>query len=109
VIGHNLGYFFDVIRVENFHADGEVAAEIDHGAQDVHGTGVPVDDGALRVILFEQVENFFLAGFGVQVDEFLLLGGGRNEIFQDSFLCRIEAGVFYPVKVEAAASRVYIS
>src|SRR5688572_33189380 len=82
VIGHNLGYFFDVIRVENFHADGEVAAEIDHGSQYVHGTGVPVDDGALRVILFEQVENFFLAGFGVQVDEFVLLGGGGDEVLQ---------------------------
>jgi hypothetical protein len=65
-----------------------------------------VDDRAADVVLFQEIENLLLAGFGVQVDEFVLLSGG-DEIFQDPSLRRVSAGVFYPVKVEAAASRVY--
>ena len=32
-----------------------------------------MDDRAADVVLFEQIENFFFAGFGVQVDEYFLL------------------------------------
>jgi len=34
-----------------------------------------VDDGVAYVVLFQQIENFFFAGFGVQVDELVLFGG----------------------------------
>ena len=54
-----------------------------------------------HVVFFQQVENFFFAGFGVQVDELVLFGGGGDEIFQDFSLRRISRSIFDPVKVEA--------
>ena len=48
----------------------------------------------------KKIEDFLLAGFGVKVDEFVLLSGGGDEVlqhFRDSR--RVSRRVFYPMKV----------
>jgi len=48
-----------------------------------------MDDGPAHSLFFQEIENFFLTGFGVQVDELVLLGSGGDKIFQDFLLRRI--------------------
>lgn len=60
-----------------------------------------MDDGAFLVVFLEQIENLLFPGLGVQVDEFVLLGGGGDEIFQHLSLRRISRRIFDPVKVQA--------
>ena len=59
-----------------------------------------MDDRAFDIVAFQQIQNFFFAGFGVEVDEFVLFPGGGDEIFQDFSLRRVSRGVLDPVKIE---------
>ena len=66
-----------------------------------------MDDRAFDVVAFQQIENFFFAGFGVQVDEFLLFPGGGDEILQNFSLRRIMRSVLDPVKIEADLTSLF--
>jgi hypothetical protein len=68
-----------------------------------------VDDGAADVIFHKQVEDFFFARFGVQIDELVLLAGRGDEVLQDFPLRGIGRRVCATVKVEAASSWVHNS
>ena len=109
MVGNGFGDFLDVVGIKHFHTDREVAAEVDHRLQDIHRAGVPVDDGAADVVSLQQIENFFLTSFGVQIDEFFLFAGGSDKIFHDFSLRRIGRSIFDPVEIEAAASWVFHS
>ena len=48
----------------------------------------------------KQIEDFFFAGFGVQIDELVLLAGGGDEVFQDFSLRGIGGRVLHPMKIQ---------
>ena len=56
---------------------------------------------ARRTLYFtSRVEDFFFAGFGVQVDELVLLAGGGDEVLQDFPLRRIGCRVLHPMEIQ---------
>src|SRR4030095_12197744 len=56
---------------------------------------------ALNVIALQQVEDFFLRAFRMQVDYLLLLPGRGEKIFQHLYLCGILRVIFHPVKIQS--------
>ena len=48
----------------------------------------------------KQIEDFFFAGFGVEIDELVLLAGGGDEVLQDFSLRWIGRCVLHPMKIQ---------
>ena len=72
----------DGVGVEDFNADGEVSAELRHSAQDIQRAGVPVNDRSLDIILLQEIQDFFLRVFGMQINHLFLFPRSGEKIFQ---------------------------
>ena len=66
--------------------EGEVAVARDQRVEGVARAGVPVDDRPPHAEAIEHCHHIVLGAFGVQVDDFILRGGGLEKVREDRAL-----------------------